>query len=120
MKSSCITPCDKLRPTLSACHVAVLLHKNTYSIAASDTGILRRFRSSCSLWLSSFRRRNFNSAIDCFLLLFWSFVLISYDAADILLVCLRFVNDSEVIADTSWRYAHELGHVSIDCDECSE
>lgn len=58
--------------------------RQTYSIAASDTGILRRFKSSWSLWLSSVSRRSFNSAMDCFLVLPLSLVRISY-GADILL-----------------------------------
>lgn len=57
----------------------------THSIAASDTGILRRLRSSCSLWFNSFRRRNFSSAMLCFLLLPASLVLTSY-GADIVVV----------------------------------
>lgn len=39
-----------------------------YSLAASDTGILLRSRSSFRRALSSFSRRNFSSAMLCFLL----------------------------------------------------
>jgi hypothetical protein len=50
----------------------------THSRAASDTGILLRFRSSCRRWLSSVSRLSFSSAIDCFLLLPLSLLRISY------------------------------------------
>jgi hypothetical protein len=52
----------------------------THSMEASETGILLRLRSSCSLWLSSLRRRSFNSAMLCFLLLPVSVLRISYGA----------------------------------------
>lgn len=59
----------------------------TYSVAASDTGIRRRFRSSCRRWFNSVSRRNLSSAIDCFLERPLSLVRISY-GTDILVVTL--------------------------------
>ena len=41
----------------------------TYDIEASDTLILGRSKSSLRRELSSFRRRSFRSAMDCFLFL---------------------------------------------------
>ena len=39
----------------------------THSMAASDTGILRLLRSSCSRWFSSLMRRSLSAAIGAFL-----------------------------------------------------
>lgn len=66
--------------TTVPCHPHEMVRWATYSMAASETGILLRFKSSCSLWLSSLSLRSLSSAMLCFLLRPLSLVRISYGA----------------------------------------
>ena len=71
----------KLRVAVSGRVLQIDDLNETYSRAASETGILLRFRSSCSLWFSSVSLLSFSSAMDCFFDFPLSFVRISYGAA---------------------------------------
>lgn len=74
-----VCECDKANVNVSIRVQSMALdgYGRTHSRAASDTGILLRFRSSCRRWLSSVSRLSFSSAIDCFLLLPLSLLRIS-------------------------------------------
>jgi hypothetical protein len=72
-------------------------NRQAHSIAASDTGIRRRSRSSRRRWLSSVRRRSFSSAMLCFLLLPSPPVRISYGAAAIVFVIAGIVCDERSV-----------------------
>lgn len=61
--------CINLGGILELASLATALCRGTHDIEASDTLILGRSKSSLSRELSSFRRRIFRSAMDCFLFL---------------------------------------------------
>lgn len=80
--------------------------RGTHSRAASETGILLRFRSSCRRWLSSVSRLSFSSAIDCFLLLPLSLLRISYGldiAAAAAVLVYRRGNERVGESERGWR-----------------
>ena len=69
--------------TSECCQRSHMGESKSYDIDASETRIRGRSRSSFSRELSSFNRRSFRSAMDCFLFLTSPPARISYAAAGI-------------------------------------